>query len=450
MTKRRSLKKAFIKKYGEDLIFTDKEIKEVMHKIHNQKTVSKRNFTLFPVFMLVITPVVAIVLLLSSTQLISNIKQEASKETEVSEPSNESELVPFGDIGIQKVKREGMFTSIEQTVEKHGIAITLHELMYDGTRLSFIYSMDKKNIPEDRSNPNVPNFKMNVDGRLFADYSMVESIAGEDGKILHELHLYEELPDQFQLEIIVGEVGKYEGPWEFKLPVTKKDNNAHFAYPDKTATNGELSITLDKMSFAASSTNLEISMSQPLESYKKGNGSTSYLFEILDDKGQPIAHMTSGATGGGEREGKFVDEFNEYFEPVSKLPKSITIIPYIESNGDLEFFDTPLNQNLPLYLEQDSYGGIAITEIEQKKGEIWIHYQVEGVTENRRRVLELKEKGTDTKFMRYDRYQITPDGYIAKFKTTLPLEELVVSTWKRTIKRVEGLDLKVNVNNNGE
>lgn len=78
---------------------------------------------------MVLTPLVILILILSSSHLFKD-SQDASKESKVTEPAIESDRKLFGDVGIQKVIRDKKFTQINQTVEKNGIAFTIHEIMF--------------------------------------------------------------------------------------------------------------------------------------------------------------------------------------------------------------------------------------------------------------------------------------------------------------------------------
>ncbi|MGA5690608.1 DUF4179 domain-containing protein [Cytobacillus pseudoceanisediminis] len=438
MNRKKSLKQAFINKYGEDLNFSDDDMKLVLNKVHSKKIEQpKRKFRLGPVLMMILTPLIIMILILSSDHLLTDSK-DASKEPE---PAAESDRDLFGDAGIQNIINHDLFTEINQTVEKNGVAFTIHEIMYDGTRLALVYSIEKEESNQEERRIPDALFKLSVDGEPFHDYSGGLTYADEE-KFLHEFHTYTELPEQFQLSIEIMNLGEKEGPWSFQFPI-EKINEKYHAAPGKSSVNGDTSLTLNELSFSASSTNLSIDMIEPIEKQRKRAG--TYIFEVRDNKGNSIAHMTSGATGGGDRDGKSVENFNEYFEPVDKLPKSITIIPYLSKSGGMDYITKPLNQKLPIYLEQDQFGGIMIKEVEQKQGEVWIYYEGEGVSESFRSWVVLEEKGSNTPIERINNYEKTPEGYIAKFKTSLPLESLTVSTAKRNITKLEGLELKVDI-----
>ena len=113
----------------------------------------------------------------------------------------------------------------------------------------------------------------------------------------------------------------------------------------------------------------------------------------------------------------------------------------------MNYVTMPLNQELPIFLEQDQFGGIMIKEVEQKQGEVWIYYEGEGVSESFRSWVVLEEKGSNAPIERINTYEKTAEGYIAKFKTSLPLESLIVSTAKRNITKLEGLELEVEIDN---
>ncbi|TYS60708.1 hypothetical protein FZD47_21100 [Bacillus infantis] len=74
----------------------------------------------------------------------------------------------------------------------------------------------------------------------------------------------------------------------------------------------------------------------------------------------------------------FADEFINFYEPVTKQAKNLTITPYLQITRKPKYIKIPLNQELPIFLKQDSYGGIRINKIEHKKDELLLYFQPEG------------------------------------------------------------------------
>lgn len=442
MTKKKSLEQAFIKKYGKALNFSEKDIQEVLHKTQSQpQRPAKKRIKIGPPLMMIAAPLIAAFLILSSNALLTKENQESpGTEKDTLPVDNEQEF--FGDFGMHKAIQEGLFTKVDQTVEKNGTSITIHELLYDGSRFAVVLSVKGKNAKDERGFPNLPDFSLSInDSPYIGGYS--GTYTNEKYKYLYEFDFKEDLPDKFKLKIEVGMDGTEE-KWDFELPVKKAGKSYYQVAPHKTASNGEVSMTLDKVSFAPSGTQIVITTNESVERYNTKSG--TYIFAVKDEKGQVIPHMMRGSKRGGEKDGMFADEFINFYEPVTKQPKTLTITPYLQisSKSKPQYIEIPLKQEMPIFLKQDSYGGIRINKIEHKKDQLLLYYQLEGEILGRESVPLLKENSSEDSIA-YGSYLKTAEGYVAKFKTSKPVEELTVIAEKRNINRVEGLELTVQL-----
>ncbi|PLR73477.1 hypothetical protein CYJ37_08015 [Bacillus sp. UMB0728] len=441
MTRKRSLEQAFIKKYGENLNFSDTDMQEVLQKAQGQQQKSARKKMKFgPPLIMIAAPLIAVFLLLSYN-ILPTKENPDSPDTEKAINETDEDQILFGDIGIQRAKREGLFTKIDQTVEKDGTSITLHEFLYDGTRLAIVYSIAGENIEDKLGYPLLPEFNLSVDGKPYMEYSAGNSFTDEKDKYLYEFHLYGNLPEEFNLGINAMILGEKGTKMSFDFPVEKAGEDYYSASPNNTVENGEVSMTLNKVSFAPSGTQVVITMRESMEKYNAKNG--SYVFEIKDQDDKGFAHLISGATGGSQEEGMFSEEFNEYYEPAESQPKSLTITPYLRTFGEASYNEKPLKEKLPFYLEQDSYGGVEITNVKQKEGEVWIYYQPEGELKGMGTTPILTDKSSGKSIRGIN--QKAAEGYVVKFKTPLGAEELMVSVLERNITKLEGLELQVDL-----
>lgn len=440
MSNKPSLKKTFIQKYGQDIIFSEKDKREVLTNLHGKTRRPKWKWNI--VLLMATAPVLALILTLSIQDFGQKIEKQPQSAELKSPPESDSSF--FGDEGIQRVKKEGKFQQINQTVEDNGIAVTLHEVMYDGARIAIVYSLDTE---KDLQTPSkvFPFEKIFINGKRFMNYSVSGGFTNEEDKYIIEHHLTEELPDEFQMDYEMISIGDQKGQWNFSIPIKKTEGGYKYVKSDSSEASGDLFLELEEATFAPSAAKFKIHLSEPAENAMSRDPFNRYVFEIKDEKGNALTEISAETITGEESEGTYTGIFHKYYEPVKDIPETITIQPYLLQSNYKEEIKEPLQQELPIYLEQDEYGGISITKVERYQGEIWVHYKTKGLSAMSRVHLMLKEKASNSEIERYDGYNKHAGEYIAKFKTSLPLEDLVVSTNENIVTEIDGLQLKADV-----
>ncbi|MDW2876516.1 MULTISPECIES: DUF4179 domain-containing protein [Bacillaceae] len=438
MKNKSSLKQEFINQYGDGLQFSESDKKGVFLKMEKQQ--KPKRIKLIPALTLAALPLIATILIISSNSSINNHPEKPLSSTIADR--DEAVHNPLGDAGLQNLHNEGKFQEINQTVEDNGIAVTIHEALYDGDRIALIYSAKKNNVPMER-----PYFydKLTVNGDDSYNYSGGTQSIDKGHRYLHQIHPSADWPDQFELGVQLFSVGEQKGEWNFEFPIEKAVDAIELR-PTDTASNDEWTVTLEKAALSQSSTLLKVNMATPGSKEEVMGHLDRFIFEVKDNKGNILPFMTMGGTSGDDIAGEYIEKYRLYYEPMSKLPESLSIQPYIEDADYHEALDSPLKQELPFYLPQDKYGGITITDIQQKQGETRIKYKADGPPSLTRSHLSLKKKGETAEIERLDNYTSDQQGYIlARFKTNDSLDELIVSIFKSNIKKLDGLTLEVDV-----
>ncbi|MCP1160609.1 DUF4179 domain-containing protein [Bacillus infantis] len=438
MNNKSSLKKEFINQYGDGLQFSEKDKKGVFIKMEKQQKPNR--IKLIPALTLAALPLIATILIISSNSSINNLPEKPLSST--IEDKDNAVHNPLGDAGLQNLHNEGKFQEINQTVEDNGIAVTIHEALYDGDRIALIYSAEKNNQPMER-----PHFsdRLTVNGDDSYNYSGSGREIDNGPRYLHQIQPTVDWPDQFRLGIHMMAIGEQKGEWNFEIPI-EKAVDAFELRPTDTASNDSWTMNLEKAAISESSTFLKINMARPGLKEEVMGPHDRFIFEVKDNKGNVLQLMNMGGTSGENIEGIYTERYRLYYEPFSKLPGTLSIQPYIEDADYRETVNSPLKQDLPFYLPQDKYGGITITDIQQKQGETWIKYKADGPPSLTRSHLSLKKKGETAEIERLDNYTSDQQGYIlARFKTNDSLDELVASIIKSDIKKLDGLTLEVDV-----
>lgn len=438
-------RQSFINFYGEEILFNEKDKKEVFNKIHNpQKTTGRKPKSTFKwgaIFAMAAVPLVLVLIFLSSDGSFTEKPEKQIKSAEL-KPAPQVENNLHWDAGLQKVRKEGQFQQINQTLEDGGVEATIYEAMYDGTRIGIVYGINHNEQPI-KPEDNFATEKLVIGGEIFTGYSGIGRLTGEKDKHYLEYHLAEDLPDEFELGYDLTLSGNPKKEWHFKIPLKKIEGLYKDVKPLESVTSKDLTLKVEEAKFTPSSTNLKISVTGPEGHLKKGN---SYLFGITDDKGREIGRLFSAASGGtGLDNNMFEDSFNEYYEPVSKLPKTLTIQPYLVGDRGMqnEMVEESLNQKLPIRIEKGQNSSMIIKKMEQYENQLWIHYTLDG-PQSWWMPLRLKQAGSDEEIPLINRIN-KEDVRIDIFETDLSPEDLIAITPKNNVIKLDDLKLKIDV-----
>lgn len=244
--------------------------------------------------------------------------------------------------GIETAMEKGMISEPEQAVTHDGITLKLANLLYDGTRLSFVleregaelenvaspYFMEGANIPKDKQEKGYverPTLLANGKEIKFSSGGFGDS-AHQKNAFFVELTHGLNLPDQFELTIQT-KVTKVEEPFEFKVPV-QIENNALVLKPGISKSDSQFSYTVKELYISPVSTRLIVdSKGLPPESpQQSGDYSASKVYyEIVDDQGNALNQHQFGYFSKKPETAYHIDEL---YSPFTVKPTKITIKPF--------------------------------------------------------------------------------------------------------------------------
>lgn len=226
----------------------------------------------------------------------------------------------LGDDGLKKAQMTGMVTEIDQSVTDEGITVKITEALYDGARISIGYVLESSGeLAEDQA----PHLDFKINGERLGNYG-----AGGHGDFV-DAHTYvgllhidpsEALPETFDLEMTVRQLGVTKGTWKFAFPVSTNTSGNQTVMPMEIKTFGDTSLIVERVTFAVSSTMVV----GQVKGLSKEPGPVR--FEVVDEKGTKLQEMAWS----GQR-----DAFKAQFSPVQVIPKAITIRPIQINQTDL-------------------------------------------------------------------------------------------------------------------
>lgn len=267
--------------------------------------------------------VAAFGLLIGSATVSPTMAAVAAKIPLIGSIFNESD-----DRGLVQVNKSGLTQVVGESKTVEGTTLTIGEIYYDGTRLTFGYSVESKEPLGERY---ITSMGFTVDGELF-----MGSMGGDDEKVvtptyrtgIMDIKAYEtkyfsdmtDLPEAFVLGLRFE--GKDDKEWEFSIPV-KKQSNATFIALDHTQ---------ERRGIELSVLGLNHGPGGLLLTYRTATKVLDPLrvmdhleFKVVDSLGNELAVRGGGADGYDRlMNGSYL------FDPIDSDATEVTITPYIE------------------------------------------------------------------------------------------------------------------------
>ncbi|GJM74185.1 hypothetical protein HMSSN036_64010 [Paenibacillus macerans] len=242
---------------------------------------------------------------------------------------------------------QGLVKDPNLSVTHDGVTLKLRDLLYDGTRLSFVLDregVDLENTiapfteqekPEDqlpKGYIKTGGPKIFIDGKEFSNKEATSLGYGDfpprDNALRAEWQLNDKTAwgNEFELTIRTEVTGVDES-FEFKVPMKIADN-AVLLKPNATKTYEDFSYTVNELVITPVTTRLVIDSTGkvPRSAEQTGDYIASMMYyDIVDDQGNLL---TQNKFGYFHSEPKTEYHVDELYSPFNGTPKSITIKPF--------------------------------------------------------------------------------------------------------------------------
>lgn len=283
-----------------------------------------------------------------------------------------------GNTGIKQGSEKGLTTVLGEQVEAEGQIITFTESLYDGSEIHVGYIIESLTDAK-YEHFDFHNIQLKINGKSLGNYSF--GAAGKEidnGNYVGTLSIssQDKFPDNFTLQI------SYKGRerWNVSLPVELQGDNKSFLV-NQMREQGEIAIHYDKVTFFPTAT--EIAFRFILD--EKVIDDPNYKlfgYEIIDDQGRELEPFGGGG-GGAVKNGKLVQNFKFNFEPLTTIPKSLTIKTYRHDINEAKPVMVKERwQEEEKILSQGEIGSLKIIGVKQENEETIVTYFVEGESIN--------------------------------------------------------------------
>lgn len=255
---------------------------------------------------------------------------------------------------VKAAMDQGIVKDPDLSVTHDGVTLKLSDLLYDGTRLSFV--LDREGVDlEGTASTYVPSSEVGPDANEWLKSKVVPEEKQEKGYIKrptllingkeadYSKGMFGDYPprenaysvditkganwgDEFELTIL-AEVTRIAEPFEFKVPV-KIEDNAILLQPNATKTYEDFSYTVKQLKLTPVTTQLVIDSTGKVPSSAEQTGdyiASMMYYDIVDDQGNLLDQNVFEYFHSEPKTEYHVDEL---YSPFNGTSKSITIKPF--------------------------------------------------------------------------------------------------------------------------
>ncbi|TEB07705.1 hypothetical protein Psch_01260 [Pelotomaculum schinkii] len=202
------------------------------------------------------------------------------------------------DRGIQNAMDKGFVTKPNLTATDKDISVTITGVLYDEGRIDIGYTvttsrpdLSPETFPGDLIIPlGSPGMQFFANGKPIQNTKQATCEKADNGRVgLVEIYPSDDLPEAFNLEVAIYQIGKEQGEWLLgPIPVSRKDTDAatRTFSPMKKETFGETSVMVKEVKISPLSMLIEYESIRPLTE-------EFYFSAVMDDKGNNIPQCAS-------------------------------------------------------------------------------------------------------------------------------------------------------------
>lgn len=277
------------------------------------------------------------------------------------------------DEGLKIAGQKGLTQVVDQSSKDNGITLTMNEIFYDGTRLSFGYTQESLFAIGELERPNI---KVNGKEINFSSSSSGDFITPQKYKGMIDINPTEELPEEFEISIRIDAIGIVPGKWEFNFPV-EQSNEVTVIRPEKIIMIDKAEVKISSLKLGPAGTDLVVQVTAREEESKVDPFDLNFF--VVDEHNNVLDAFSSSGHGDTE-DGMIKATLDFLFNPLKEGVKKVRVIPYTFSEpiGGSERVKVDVNeQEFPFTLSQGDFGDILVKDIQYKKDQIIVYFDVQ-------------------------------------------------------------------------
>ncbi len=236
------------------------------------------------------------------------------------------------DRGIQNAINKGFSTKVNRTATDKDISVTITEVLYDQGRLDIGYTVTTSRPDlylKDVWPYSIPlliaDMQLFINGKAINNTRQGTAKRIENGNVgLVEIYPRGDLPETFNLQIVIHQIDAQLGKWSLTVPVSRQDTDAatRIFSPMKTEAIGQTIITVKEVKITPLSTIIDYEIVQPIaEEY------SNLDFYVVDDKEHLLGTSCGSLVNRQIRGNVTISNFQSIYESPESMPKYLVLIP---------------------------------------------------------------------------------------------------------------------------
>jgi len=234
-------------------------------------------------------------------------------------------LVNYNNIGENLDIFEQFSTSVNKTINKNGIKITIDEIAIDNNTLAITSIIEGNNLKENHGY--MGSIKLN--GKQLVTYDSKDKKVDNKLMMVTNANISDlELSDKVDVDLNIVWVDDVKGPWDFKFKVNKADKptNSKTINIDKSINIPNSVLKLEKLVISPLGNTITYSGKYDKVNESMKNGIFDFL--VIDDKGK----ILQGDNGSGSSSKVKYDGKIEIIDDLTNV-KSLTVVPIFNAWG---------------------------------------------------------------------------------------------------------------------
>ncbi|AIC96055.1 DUF4179 domain-containing protein [Shouchella lehensis] len=244
-------------------------------------------------------------------------------------------------IGLQEAHKSGLSSQVGETQLVDGISITLEEVIYDDSTLSFSYLIKSEEPLSDYYFGAGAELTFNgVSPSTYGGSYGEEHLSDTTRTAIQTIGVTDEMPDHFEVGLVLhGEEGE---SWYFSTPVQKVDSEKIVV--NHTQTVDGLTVTVPDLSYGKTGLNLTYQGFDERTDVEQSFG-MEIEFQVVDQDGNEINGIGGGVSGNIVHN-KFEFSSIKSFDPIDDTVTELTITPHVvlPTNGGSVHIDEDGNE----------------------------------------------------------------------------------------------------------
>ena len=245
-----------------------------------------------------------------------------------------SVFLQFTDKGLKTVSQQGLTYLPGMEVTKQNATVALKEIYYDKSGISFGLAL--KGINPYTSSPQY--FLYYKDNLISGSFTGGINDASKDLYLVSlKTSVPSDLPDKFDLKLIVKETTDFKREFEFNVPLSRatiNESTKEYTIMKAFESNNK-SVLIKKILFTPASVSVDFEYTRPIDETE-----TDFSFKLFNENGNQIELNSFTSTNQKDKDNR-TDSYHAVFNPITDIPSGLRL-DIVDVDSERTIFSTKI------------------------------------------------------------------------------------------------------------